>query len=52
MEDKLKPGIYFTADNGSHIYLNGEQLEFDLGESFKENRARHLGLEAGFLWSA
>lgn len=24
--DKNEPGISFTADNGSHIYLNGEQL--------------------------
>ena len=30
-KDKLKPGIYITADNGSHIYLNGKQLKFDLG---------------------
>ena len=29
--DKDEPGIWFTADNGSHIYLNGEQLKFDLG---------------------
>ena len=24
----LTPGIYFTADNGSHVYLNGEQLGY------------------------
>ena len=28
--DKDDPGIWFTADNGSHIYLNGKQLKVEL----------------------